>query len=89
MDKVSADIKKNLKASVSTINNVLKSKIKSHGDKVTDFCVENIPKVDSNYIYLAVISLENLTEIWTSLFTIGFRREKKIVRHINEWFLLF
>ena len=39
----------------------LKSKIKYHGDEVTDFYDEKIPKVDSSHsshTYLAVISLD-------------------------------
>ena len=36
--------------------NVLKTKIKSHGKKVTDFHDKEILKVDSNHTYLAVIS---------------------------------
>ena len=35
----------------------MKSKIKSHGDEVTDFYNKEIPKVDSNHNCLAVISL--------------------------------
>ena len=33
-----------------------KPKTKSYGDEVTDFYDKNIPKVDSNYTCLAVIS---------------------------------
>ena len=46
-DKVGADIKNNLIASLSTIKNFWKTKIKSHGDEVTDFYDKKIPKVDS------------------------------------------
>ena len=56
-NKVSADIKKNLIASLSTIKKPLKSKINSHGDEVTDFYDKKIPTVDSNHICLVVISL--------------------------------
>ena len=35
----------------------MKTKIKSNGDEVTDFYDKNIPMVDSNHTYLAVISL--------------------------------
>ena len=38
--------------------NLLKTKVKSFGDKVTDFYDKKILKVDSNYTYLAVISLD-------------------------------
>ena len=37
----------------------LKTKIKSQGDALTDFCDKKIPKVDSNHTCLAVISLES------------------------------
>ena len=40
---------------VSAVYN--KSKIKSHGDEVTDFYDKKIPKVDFNHTCLAVISL--------------------------------
>ena len=36
-----------------------KTKIKSHGDEVTDFLDEWISKVDSNHTCLAVISLDS------------------------------
>ena len=36
----------------------MKTKIKSHGDEVTDFYDKKIPKVDSNHTCLAVISLD-------------------------------
>ena len=39
-DKVSADIKK--ESNTVCNKNYLKSKIKSHGDEVTDFCDEEI-----------------------------------------------
>ena len=38
--------------------NLLKTKVKSFGDEVTDFYDKKILKVDSNYTYLAVISLD-------------------------------
>ena len=37
----------------------MRTKIKSHGDEVTDFYDEGIPKTDSNHTYLAVISLDS------------------------------
>ena len=36
----------------------MKTKIKSHGNGVTDFYDKKIPKVDSNYTCLAVINLD-------------------------------
>ena len=37
----------------------IKTKIKSHSDKVTDLDIRKIPKVDSNYTYLAIIRLDS------------------------------
>ena len=37
----------------------MKTKIKSQGDEVTDFCDKKIPKVDSNHTCLAVITLDS------------------------------
>ena len=37
----------------------MKTKIKSHGDEVTDFYDKKNPKVDSNHTCLAVISLDS------------------------------
>ena len=39
--------------------NFFKTKIKSHGDEVTDFLDEWISKVDFNHTCLAVISLDS------------------------------
>ena len=36
-----------------------KTKIKSHGYKVTDFCDKEIPKMESNHTCVAVISLDS------------------------------
>ena len=37
----------------------METKIKSHGDEVTDFYNKEIPKMDSNYTCLAAISLDS------------------------------
>ena len=50
--------KKNLIAKLSIIKTILKTKIKSHGDEVTDFYDKEISKVDSNHTCLSVISLD-------------------------------
>ena len=53
----------------------MKTKIKSHGDEVTDFCDKKIPKVDSNCTSLAVISLRSaLKQRQKILFTNLFKR---------------
>ena len=55
-DKVSADIKKEFDSRRVYHKSFLKTKIKSHGDKATDFYDKEISKVDSNHNCLAVIS---------------------------------
>ena len=57
-DKVSADIKEFDSEPVYN-KEILKAKIKSHGDEVTDFYDKSIPKVDSNHTCLAVLSLDS------------------------------
>ena len=58
-DKVSADIKKEFDSKPVYNKNYLKTKINSHGDEVTDFQNKKIPKLHSNYTFLAVISLDS------------------------------
>ena len=76
-DKVSADIKKELDSEPVYNKKLLKTKIKSYGDKVTDYYKE-IPKVDSNHTCLAVVSF-CLQAFLTECKYI----EKKGIRHIN------
>ena len=44
-DKVSADIKKEFDSEPACNKEFLKTKIKSHGDEVTDFCDEKITRL--------------------------------------------
>ena len=53
----------------------LKTKIKSHGDEVTDFYHKEIPQVDSNHTCLTVISLLLLLSSSVS-------KRVSIIRHI-------
>ena len=48
-DKFSADIKKEFDSKPVFNKNYLKTKIKSHGDEVTDFYNKTIPKLDFNH----------------------------------------
>ena len=57
-DKVSADMKKEYDSEPVYNKQFLKTKIKSHGDEVTDFYDKKISKLDSNYTNLAAISLD-------------------------------
>ena len=59
-DKVSANTKKESDSEPVYNKEFLETKIKSHGDEVTDFYDKKIPKVDdSNHTCLAVISLDS------------------------------
>ena len=57
-DKVSTDIKKEFDSEPVYNKKFLTTKVKSHGDEVTDFYDKEIPKVHFNHTYLAVISLD-------------------------------
>ena len=52
-DNVSADIKKNDSEPVYN-KKILETRIKSHGDEVTDFYYKKISKVESNHTCLAL-----------------------------------
>ena len=67
----------------------MKTKIKSHGDEVTDFYDKKIPKVDSSHTCLAVISLDSALKKDENYYPQVFLKEckyieKKVVRHIND-----
>ena len=51
-DKVSVDIKKEFDIKPVYNKEFLKTKVKSHGDEVTDFYDKKIPKVNSNHTCL-------------------------------------
>ena len=87
-DRVSANIKNNLIVSLSTIKNFLKTKVKHHGDEVTDFYDRKIPKVDYNHTCLAVISLDSPLKKDENYYLYVFLKEcknieKKVIRNIN------
>ena len=58
-DKVSADLKKEFDSEPLYNKEFLKTKIKSHGNEVTDFYDKVIPQIDSNHTCLAVISFDS------------------------------
>ena len=67
----------------------METKTKSHDDEVTDFYGKRIPKVDSNYTCLAVISLDSALKKDDSYYLQVFLKEckyieRKVLRHINE-----
>ena len=61
-DKVSTDIKREFDSNPVYNKNYLKTKIKSHGDEVTDFYDKKILKLDSNHTCLALLNLDSA--IW-------------------------
>ena len=58
-DKVSTDIKREFDSNPVYNKNYLKTKIKSHGDEVTDFYDKKILKLDSNHTCLALLNLDS------------------------------
>ena len=67
----------------------MKTKIKSHGDEVTDFYYKEIPKMDSNHTCLAVFSLDSALKKDENYYLELFLKEckyieKKVIRHIND-----
>ena len=89
-DEVSPDIKKEFDSEPVSNENFLKTKIKSHGDEVTDFYNKKIPKVDSNHTCLAVISLDSVLKKDNNYYPQVFLKEckyidKKVIRHINDY----
>ena len=67
----------------------MKTKIEYLVDKVTDFYVEKIPKVDSNHTCLAVISLDSALKKDESFYLQVFLKEckyimKKVIRYNND-----
>ena len=67
----------------------MKTKIKYHGDEVTDSYDKKIPKLDSNHTCLAVISLDYALKKDDNYYPQMFLKEckyteKKFVMHIND-----
>ena len=68
-----------------------KTRIKSHGDKVTDFYDKEYPTVDSNHTCLAVISLDSALKKYENYYPQVFLKEckyikKKVIRHFIDDF---
>ena len=86
-DTVNADIKTNLIASLLTIKIFLKTRIKSHGDEVTDLFNKKIPKVESNHNFFAIIRLDSALKRDENCHLQVFLKEckyieKKVIREI-------
>ena len=81
-DKVSADIKNEVDSESIYNKNFLKTKIKSNGDviyRLQIFTIKKIPKVDSNYICLAVINLDSSLKKNKNYYWQVFLRECKYI----------
>ena len=88
-EKVSDDLKKEFDSKPVYNKNSLKTKIKSHGDKVTDFPAKNIPNVDTNHTCLAIINFDSALKkkknYYLKMFLKGCKYiEKKVIRHIID-----
>ena len=88
-DKVSSDLKEGFDSEPVYDKQKLKTKIKSHGDEVTDFYDKEIPKLDTTYTCLAVTSWDSVLKkdenYYLLVFLIESKYMKKIVfRHIND-----
>ena len=67
----------------------MKTKIKFHGDEVTDLYDKKVPKVDSNHTCLAVISLDSALKKDDNYYLQVLLKEckyidKKVIRYIND-----
>ena len=67
----------------------MKTKIKFHGDEVTDLYDKKVPKVDSNHTCLAVISLDSALKKDDNYYPQVLLKEckyidKKVIRYIND-----
>ena len=88
-NKVGADIRREFDSKLVHNKEFSKTKIKSHGNKVTGFYDKNIPKIDSNHTFLAVLSLDSALKKYDSYYLQVFVKEckyteKKVIRHINN-----
>ena len=89
LDYVTASIKNEFDSEPVYNNEFLKTKIKSHGDEVTDFYDKKIPKVDSNHVFLAEISSDFAFKKNDNYYLQVFLKEckcieKKVIRHIKD-----
>ena len=88
-DKVRAGMKKEFDSKPVYNKEFWKTKIKSRGDEVTDFYDKEIPKVESNYTCLAVISFDSALKKDENYSPQVLLKEceyieKKLSRHIND-----
>ena len=67
---------------------LLKTKIKSHVDKVTDFCDKKFPCVGSNHTCLPVINLDSALKKDISYYSEVFLKECKYIQKKSGIFIL-
>ena len=87
-DIVSADIKKEFVGEPVYNKDYLKTQIKYYGNKVTNFDDKEIPGLDSNHTYLAVVTLGSTLKkddsyCWQVFLKECKYTEKIVVRHIH------
>ena len=87
--KVNADIRKEFDTEPVCNKNFRKTKLKSHGDEVTNFYDKQIPKVGSNHTCLAVITLDSALKKDDNYYPQMLLKEckyidKKVIRHIID-----
>ena len=84
-DKVRSDIKKEFDSKHVYNKEFLKAKIKSHGDEVTDFYDNEIPRVDSNHTFLAVIRLDTVLKKYENYYLQVFLKVCKYFKEGVIW----
>ena len=87
--KSASDIKKEFDNEPVYSKEFLKTKIKSHGDDLTDCYDKKVLKVDSNHACLLVIGLDSVLKKDDNYCSQEFLKgckyiEKKVVRHIQD-----
>ena len=90
-NKVSPGIKKEFDSETVYNKFFFKTKIKYHGDEVTDFYHKEIPTVHSNHTCLVVISLDFALKKDESYYPQVFLKEckyieNKVIKHNNDNF---
>ena len=88
-DKFNTNVKKEFDIEPVYSKEVLKIKIKSHGDEFKNFYDKKTPKADSNYTYLAVSSLDSALKKYEIYYLeVSLKEckyiEKKIIRRISD-----
>ena len=78
-DKVITEMKKEFDSESVHNKELLKTKMKSHGDELTDFYDKKISKVDSNDTCLAIIKLDSALKKGDNYYSLVFLKESKYI----------